>query len=226
MLDEYAIVIPMTTSTDGLPVADIFDLAIVDGAAVDASANAAEMVTKGNPTVGTDKIDFDGTSSYQVPSFKNHYTSLTDGFSVELCFTTGTNLTDYQVIMGNFHAGGFGLEVENGLGTFCVRLGDGYKSAKTASPLTANTTYHFVGTYDATTGTLSLYVNGALVGTAQSDAAMGLPTDTAAQYLVIGADSDASGAGEYPFSGSVSIASIYSETLTAAQAAALYEAAK
>ena len=52
---------------------------------------------------------------------------------------------------------------------------------------------------------------------------MGFATDAGAQYLCIGADSDASGKGENFFLGKIKRVSIYSDPLTAGNALYLFQ---
>ncbi|MEU6227582.1 LamG-like jellyroll fold domain-containing protein [Streptomyces sp. NPDC047042] len=90
-------------------------------------------------------------------------------------------------------------------------------ATSTAAPTLATWT-HLVGTYDAATGRMTLYVNGVAQNTA---------TDTtpiaSTGPLVIGRGYAAGAAANY-FNGSVSKAQVYSRTLTAAEATALYTA--
>ncbi len=88
-------------------------------------------------------------------------------------------------------------------------------ATSTAAP-TLNTWTHLLGTYDAGTGKMTLYVNGVAQGTA---------TDTtpiaSTGPLVIGRGYAAGAAAQY-FNGSVGKAQVYNRALTATEAAALY----
>ena len=200
--------------------ADIFDLAIQDGAPVDVSPNGMSFEKIGSVTVGDHALSFNGGGNYKVPDFKNHYGKLENGFTIELFFATGDDVTTYTNPVANFHAGGFGYAVDGGRLCFDVRLGGVYVG--TAAPIEPNTTYHSVAVYDHEAGNLSLYLNGKLVDTA-SGKGMTHPTDPGAMYLCIGADSDASGQGEYPFTGDVFHVRLYDSVASAGQALWLYQ---
>jgi len=85
----------------------------------------------------------------------------------------------------------------------------------TAAPA-LNTWTHLLGTYDASTGKMTLYVNGVAQGTA---------TDTtpiaSTGALAIGRGYAAGAAAQY-FNGSISKAQVYNRVLTAAEASSLY----
>ncbi len=204
--------------------ADIFDLAIKDGAPVDISPNQHAFKTIGSPAV--DEIDgitglvFQGNGNYKIPTVKDHYTKLADGFTMELYFKTGSDISTYSNPASNFHAGGFGYAVDGGKLRYDVRLNGAYVSV--SATIEPNTVYHAVGVYDHENGLLSLYINGELVDSAAGKG-MTHPTDNGAKYLCIGADSDAGGNGEYPFKGAVFNVRLYDDAASAGQALWLYE---
>ncbi|MBC3840540.1 LamG domain-containing protein [Streptacidiphilus sp. 4-A2] len=88
-----------------------------------------------------------------------------------------------------------------------------------AATATAGTWYHLVGTYNATTGTMSLYVNGTLAGTATNSSpwAAGGP-------LLIGAEDGGSTPGTVAsFPGEISDVQAFDYALTPNQVGALYQ---
>ncbi len=205
--------IPMTS---GL----LFDLAIVDGAPVDRSENALPFTTVGTPAVEGNELVFSKNGNYKIPGIKDHYSALTDGFTLEARFTTGSDIQTYQNPVANFHAGGFGINVTEGSMVCAIHSGSGYVNLKT--DLSPNTTYHVVLTFDAAAKSATLYVNGQYIESAIVEK-MKLPTEPSAQYLCIGADSDASGKGEYLFGGRVSLVRLYRDPATDGNALWLWQ---
>ena len=82
--------------------------------------------------------------------------------------------------------------------------------------------YHIVSTYD--TESFKLYIDGELVGSVETSGDMGYPTDAGARWLCVGADSDASGMGEYFADAEISIARLYSDALSSGQVLYLFNA--
>ncbi len=199
----------------------IFDLAVKDGKPVDISANAMPITVLGTPTIeGNDHI-FTKNGNYKAPAIKNHYATLLDGFTLELYMTTSGDVGTYQNPVANFHAGGFGMEIEALSMSFSIRLGGEY--VKLYAPVSENTAYHIVAIYDPANQQISMYVNGDLADSMKVKNAMGLPSHQGAEYLCIGADSDATGQGEYPFEGTVHNVRIYSDPASAGNALWLWE---
>ncbi|WP_042381759.1 ricin-type beta-trefoil lectin domain protein [Streptacidiphilus melanogenes] len=94
-------------------------------------------------------------------------------------------------------------------------------AAAPASDVSLNTWTHLVGTFDATSGTIRLYVNGQLAGTGTTHAAWNSATKTGSA-LVIGA-SDRAGTLAYRFNGSIADARVYQQTLTPDQVSWLFQ---
>ncbi len=85
--------------------------------------------------------------------------------------------------------------------------------------MTAGTWYHLVGTYSAATGTLSLYVNGALVGTGTATA----PWAANGPLLIGGADGGNTPGTVADFPGSISNVQAFNYALAPNQVTALYQ---
>jgi YD repeat-containing protein len=85
---------------------------------------------------------------------------------------------------------------------------------------TAGTWYHLVGTYDATTGAMSLYVNGQPAGTATNAAPF-----AASGATVIGRDKT-SGAASDLLAGTVSDVQIYNRVLSGSEITSLFQAGR
>ena len=144
---------------------------------------------------------------------------MVDGFSMEMLITTGKDITTGCNYASNFHAGGFGFGVANGKIQFGLHNGSNY--VYTYAEIEAETTYHVVAVFDGSW--LCLYLNGRLVSSIKFSASMKLPTEDSAKYLCIGADSDKSGAGEYPAECTIYRVAIYSQDLTAGEILYLFQ---
>jgi RHS repeat-associated protein len=92
-----------------------------------------------------------------------------------------------------------------------------YATASSSATVTTGTWAHLVGVYDASSGTMTLYVNGAKAGTA---------TDTTPVSslgpLAIGRDQTAANGNSDNFFGAMSDVQVYQQALTATQVSALY----
>lgn len=109
--------------------------------------------------------------------------------------------------------------------TFVVQSADVHGAAQasvhaSSAPL-LNTWTHLVGVYDATAGTASLYINGALIGTTSVTA-----TFNATGPLVIGAVKTTGGTVSNQVSGRISDAQTYNRALTATDVATIYDSAR
>ncbi len=203
--------------------ADILDIRVTADGPVDQSPNGYNIEKKGNPAiVETNQgfgMDFNQNGNYKISSIQNHYTALERGFTMEIWFTTGDDLGIFQSLVSNMHAGGFGVDWEYGKITFSVRIGDSYIGP--SASIEENTTYHLVGVF--TGSEVKLYLNGILMGETPVNGSLVHPTDNGAKYLCIGADSDATGAGEYPIDATVYLVRMYTAVATDENAAYLYE---
>ncbi len=210
-------------TSDEMPAADIVDIRVEGNAPVDLSPNGYEIKSKGTTSIVETEfgkgMDFDKKSNFMVQGVKNHYDALAQGFTMEVFFTTGEDITSFQSLVSNMHAGGYGIDWENGQITFSVRIGSSYVGP--SAPIETNTTYHLVGVFNGVK--VSLYLNGVLMGQTDVNGNMLHPTDAGAEYLCIGADSDASGAGEYHIDATVYLVRMYSAAATDGQALYLYE---
>ncbi len=207
--------------------ADLFDLGFADGNPVDVSPNGYTLTAKGSPAVttvdGKTALAFDGNGHYKIPAYKENYTLMESGFTMEAYFKTGDNVATFQSLMSNMHAGGFGIDIEGGQVQFSLRSSIGqYIGAK--APIDPNTTYHVVGVFDGRN--VTIYLDGTEIATTTFGGKMSHPTDAGAHYLCLGADSSADGNGEYNITATLFLARIYSIPASAGQALYLYEQAK
>jgi hypothetical protein len=209
--------------SDEMPAADILDIRVEGDSVKDFSPNQYEVIKKGSASVAdTDfgkAIKLSGNGNYAVSGVKNHYADMESGFTMEVYFTTPEDLSGFHSLVSNMHAGGYGIDWEDGSLTFSVRIGASYLGVDYA--IQPNTTYHAVGVY--TGSAVKLYINGALAGETSVSGSLVHPTDDGAKYLCIGADSDATGAGEYACKGFIYFVRMYSKAAVDAQALYLFQ---
>ena len=165
--------------------------------------------------------------------------TMADGFSAEFYFRPDFDF-DGSVEVKPFscmQAGGWGFmfskSTSNGGGNFCVILDsvDGGKAAwryvSCGFVPKKDEWYHSVYVYDNAVGMEYLYMNGELAGTAEVPGTYKQPNAKAGYFMVGGDPAANDGAScTAAFKGDIGIARVYSEPMTAAQAAALYKCLK
>ena len=212
-------------AAEEMPSADILDVRPEGDTVKDFSPNGYEVKKKGTVKITETNsglaMEFNGNSNYSISDIKNHYGEMESGFTMEVIFTTPKDMSGFHSIASNMHAGGYGLDLDNGILTFSVRIGSSYEGPEI--PVEAETTYHMVGVF--TGSSVKTYLTGTLMGETPVSGALVHPTDNGAKYLCIGADSDATGAGEYGYTGLVYLVRMYSAAATDGQALYLYEQA-
>lgn len=223
---------PLTASvTTGAPTqseqvgdADIFDLLLDNGTWLDVSPNGMAIQQIGSVKVtekdGEKCLTFSG-GNLKVPGIKDWYNTLGQGFTMEMDVTVGQK-TAFNSLISNMHAGGFGFDIEGDSLAFEVYCGGSY--VPVAVRVKPGDRLHLVATYDGSV--LTLYVNGELTDQKKVGKISSFATDNGAKYLCIGADSDASGQGEYPTDSVIYSARIWSEPITAGQAMYLFAQAR
>ncbi|WP_157538119.1 ricin-type beta-trefoil lectin domain protein [Kitasatospora azatica] len=93
-------------------------------------------------------------------------------------------------------------------------------AAAPASAVSLNTWTHLVGTYNATNGTISIYVNGVLAGTGTTTTAWNSATKAGSALLIGG--SERAGVGGSRLTGGVADARVYQQALTSDQVSWLF----
>ena len=212
------------TQSEQVGDADIFDLLIDNGTWLDVSPNGMDIQQIGSVKVeerdGQSALVFGG-GNLKVPAIKNWYNTLGQGFTMEMDVTVGQK-TAFNSLISNMHAGGFGFDIEGDSLAFEVYCGGSY--VPVAVRVKPGDRLHLVATYDGSV--LTLYVNGELTDQKKVGKISSFATDNGAKYLCIGADSDASGQGEYPTDSVIYSARIWSEPITAGQAMYLFAQAR
>ncbi len=127
--------------------------------------------------VGTDKYTVNAFKSSLASSFMeigtgeyatDLLTELNDGFTIETGFVIpkGIDTSRDRYIVGATNGGGMGIKIAKTTGNlqFDIRDGGVYKSVSVARP-EDNKYHHVMANYNAETDTMTLYVDGVLVGT-------------------------------------------------------------
>lgn len=205
--------------------ADIFDLEISADSVRDASVAGLEIrpASGGAPKIVKDGDNFvilcDGSEKgYSAYGIKDHYSTMAKGFTAEI-YALFEETDEYTNIFSNYHAGGFGFDVEKGGLYFGLRIDDAYVTTAPYA-IKKNEYCHAVAAYDG--NVLSIYINGQLHDSIEAGSNVSFASLEGAMYLSIGCDSDATGKGEYFASGKLAAARIYSYPVSASDAAEMY----
>ena len=212
----------LTTGADSLE-ADILDIVFnTDGTATDAVTGEVLKID-GAPTVSYNSelcknvATFDGDDAYAYQGIATWYEQIKQGFTLDMYICTAAKPAAGSAYpVSNLQTGGFGFEYHfTGKIIFDSKVGD--LTVKPNTAVTVGTWYHITATFDGKT--VSLYVNGELVKTADATGELVAPA-MEAYYLCIGADSGAHQNTNY-FKGSIASVKMYSKALTADQVAEL-----
>lgn len=206
-----------------IPAADLLDVDFTNGTVSDASpANHVFSTVAGanitmDSTLGKNVAEFTQKTSegYSTPWTSTQYSQINDGFTIESVFKVNS-FSNYVDFFGNMQSAGLGFELSEGSVSgkanleFWVNIG-GYKVPKAADAIEIGKWYHAVGVYDGKQ--VMLYLNGKMVASVAASGTVKTPA-TASQKYVIGGDINSTGGIEAPFTGSISLARIYSEPLS------------
>lgn len=227
---------------NGMPVAN--DTAATDGANHVLTPNAINNPNTGNnpltltggATWGTDAtrgtvLSLDGTTGYAA-SANTGVINTTGSYTVSawVKLNTGFSTSSYYTAVGQRDATGvrcgFYLQYSAAYKGWSLVApstdsagAPTYYHASSSAAVTAGTWYHLVGTYSAATGTMSLYVNGTLAGTATDPA----PWAADGPLLIGGADGGSTPGTVASFAGSISDVQAFDYALTPNQVTALYQ---
>lgn len=208
----------------GTPEADLLDVTFEDGTATDA-AQGRTAETFGSPEISVDGqlargvADFDGASAFSYALDLDDYAAMQDGFTVECGFMATAATSGEDTFCGNKEAGGWAMVVRDDRAGFMIHTNDGYKFAW--ADIDRNRWYHAAGVYDGET--IQLYLDGEVAAEAQAGGPMTIPPNETAHNMVIGADSGPNDEPGQHASVKVDDARLYSQPVSAAQAAAMNE---
>jgi hypothetical protein len=179
------------------------------------------VMTAGSPSIiqGCEgpAMSFNRDGAYRI-EIGSLYQVLVEGFTMEMTFTTGDDVTSYENLCANMQAGGFGFDFENGMLSFCLKEEGQTSFVCATAPIAPNTTYHVAGVYDAEGGKLLIYLNGSLAGSA---AFTGNPLFAVKDDLAIGGDTGEGANPEYLCDADIYFVRIYSRPLDAETVALL-----
>ena len=199
--------------------ADILDVSVQNGVAIDNSPNQYALTKVGAVTVTKDAMVFDKQGTVRTSNIFSEYIKMADGFTMEAIITTGEDITTAQNYVSNLHAGGFAFSCDRGKIVFTLH--NGLEYVYTSTEIKANTTYHVVGIFDGVN--VYLYLNGVRVVSNTMGGSFGIPTDDNARHLCIGADSTPDGQGQAHADVTVYKVAIYSDAVTPGEVAYLYQ---
>ena len=214
-----------------LPKADMLDVDFADGTAADQSETKNVLKTIGSPVIkdsnemGKRIASFNGSyDAYLYPFGSSKYDRMKVA-TIESVFCYDEIPSGEHDMFSNQQGGGIGLGLENGRLQFFCNVnknggGNGYVQPNAA--IEAGKWYHAVGVFDGEN--VKLYLNGELIDSKSAGGStIHWTTSENAQNFLIGADSNDSGGAESYSKGSVSIARLYSQSMTDEQVKKLYE---
>lgn len=210
------------------PVPDIFE-SVIDENGVTDGVSGASLVKSASMTapvfdaeLGGYVIKCGGNGDYGYKDFGKLYGKMQSSVTLEAYCKLDSFTSPYSDIFGNMQSGGCGFEVlPDGTLQFYISINGSYHTPSAAIP--KGEFVHLVGTYDGEY--VRLYVDGTLAAEEHAPGRITWTTVQAAQYLSLGADSDSYGGPEYPITGILAHAAVYSKAVTDGEAEALYEKA-
>lgn len=186
-----------------VPTADLLDVGFADGKAADASPKAWNLTAGGAARVADDADlgaqvavgEQDAATAFKTAPWSDaDYAKLQDGFTIDATFKLDAidkPVGGYVDVFGGMQGGGVGLEAVRTASATTYELGFWYSSPRPSVELEYGTWYHVTGWYDGTDA--RLYVNGIRAVTTEDVSFPVKPSNTAARYMAIGGDANASG---------------------------------
>lgn len=186
-----------------VPTADLLDVGFADGKAADASPKAWTLTAGGAARVADDADlgaqvavgEQDAATAFKTAPWSDaDYAKLQDGFTIDATFKLDAidkPVGGYVDVFGGMQGGGIGLEAVRTASAESYELGFWYASPRPSVELEYGTWYHVTGWYDGTDA--RLYVNGIKAVTTEDVSFPVKPSNTAARYMAIGGDANASG---------------------------------
>ena len=209
---------------------DVLDVNFLGGTAKDDGVYQTKLDLMGDAkveldeTIGKYVLSVDGDGDY-LNCWLNadQYGSMTQEMTMEVLFKAD-DLSANRAIMECTQSGGMGFEVTgDGSVDLWLYLNTGYHSTSSGNRLSAkvndNKYHHLMATLKE--GKLSLYLDGALVGSDNLGTKKIQFNNSVA--FALGADAEADGAGNLFFDGSIALARLYSHGVDEKGAKALYE---
>ena len=182
-----------------------------------------EVYKAGEPELVSGQIEgsekqalrLNGSSAYGYALSEEDFAKSSMSFTIEAYFKLD-NVNGTHCIFSNQQQAGMGLEVNDGTLKLWCNLTTGLEQP--SAPITANTWYHAVGTFDGTN--LKFYLNGKEVYSQAFEAYLKVPD--LSRYFV-GADVEVGNVPGYFMQGYVNEARLYAGALSAAEVEKRYE---
>ena len=210
---------------------DMLNVDFTDGTAQDKSETQNTWDRAGSPVIeedtemGKNVGVFNGSyDAYLYPFDDTKYRKMSDGVTIESIFKYDEIPSGESDMFSNQQGGGIGLGLEGGrLQFFCNinKSGGDNGYVQPNAEIEAGQWYHAVGVFDGST--VKLYLNGVLVDSKPAGGTTIHWPGGEAKNFVIGGDSSSSGGAESFAKGRVSLARLYSDSMTDDQVKALYE---
>ena len=170
--------------------------------------------TVNGATWGTDYLNFDGNDDYVTLGTMN----FTNKVTLDITFSMNAiQSADHAVCaLGNFEAGGLGLEILQGKPQFvvCIKEKGEYVWLRTNKQLSVGTKYNVVGTFDGST--MKIYIDGELIGSTSASGTIKEPVgnNPGPIPMTIGGNPMDTGGTNYNANIKVYSANIYDKVLT------------
>ncbi|MGL5353192.1 MAG: metallophosphoesterase [Clostridium sp.] len=223
-------IVPPTEGELNKPVdpAEIIDVDFEDGTAIDKSVTKNAFKSSGSPKVIlNDKLNknvgsFDGSSAFMYPFTDETYGKISKNLTLETAFKIEPFNSSYVDVFSNMESAGMGFEVakiggdtENANLQFWIRTRPGTTGTGAYTVISGNIKYseytHAMATYDGKT--VKLYINGELENSKDVTGSVYYPTG-ASKVFCVGSDIGSTGNIDSAMTGEVSVARLYSRTLT------------
>lgn len=212
------------TAQVDIPKADIFDLDLSSGTAIDA-AQGLSVNSVGAPQITQDEVlgvpvaTFDGDDAYNV-NVGDVHDKLTDGFTVECTFRYDGQLENKEnTLCGSVEgAGGYSLTFLDGQLTYKISTHPRMLFRHIRNTLPVNQWYHMVGVFRG--DNMDVYINGEHMGHSGAEGGYNSPVGT--QNFTIGGESAANDGAEKFVNATVINSRIYSEPVSLEQAQQMY----
>lgn len=216
--------LPVTTPSPSINRADMLDVDFMKGFEDNSPYRLAyELYGSGNQSkivaseeLGRNVLSANGWINYAITA--GMLDKITNSVTMEVAFMLPGEVPKSQCLFGNPELGGMTIEFTNtGKLQVGAHIAGGWKFVQVPG-IEADTWYHLVVTFDGEN--VKAYLNGALVGTT---AAVGtIKHNKAITWLTVGANVTKDGNATSKFIGEMALARVYTQALSAEEAAAAY----
>lgn len=216
--------LPVTTPSPSINRADMLDVDFMKGFEDNSPYRLAyELYGSGNQSkivasevLGRNVLSANGWINYAITA--GMLDKITNSVTMEVAFMLPSEVPKSQCLFGNPESGGMTIEFTNtGKLQVGAHIAGGWKFVQVPG-IEADTWYHLVVTFDGEN--VKAYLNGTLVGT--TAAAGTIKHNKAITWLTVGANVTTGGNATSKFIGEMALARVYTQALSADEAAAAY----